>query len=122
MFIIWIVVDFGLCLCIVVDIFDFIGVVYGVDSVILYVDDFVFEFLDFCSGLLGELFQKVINYCLLLVFVFVDIDVYGFCFSELVFEYCQYLLICFFDLEEVVWVWLEWVQLFDFRFVVDKLN
>lgn len=99
--------ELGLKLRSAADIPELVGAAYGVDGLILSVDDLAPDFFDLRTGLLGELFQKFTNYRLPLALVIPDVDAYGPRLGELAREHRQHPLIRFFRTEGEARAWLE---------------
>jgi hypothetical protein len=89
------------------DITDAIADCIGADGLILTEDNLAKEFFDLRSGLLGELFQKIVNYKLRVAIVLRDPEAYGERFSELVYEHKSHSMIRFVDSRDEAETWLS---------------
>ncbi|MBZ9712948.1 DUF4180 domain-containing protein [Deinococcus multiflagellatus] len=83
-----------------------IGAAYALDGVLLRESDLSPEFLNLRTGLLGELFQKCVNYRLAVAFVLPDFTAHGERFAELAYEHARHPCIRFVHTEEEAWAWL----------------
>lgn len=99
--------DLGIALREVSDISELIGAMYGADGLILSESDFAPEFLNLKTGLLGELFQKLVTYRLPTAVVIPDFDAHGERFSELAHEHARHPQVRFFKREDEGRAWLE---------------
>jgi hypothetical protein len=89
------------------DIPDLIGAAYGLDGVLLREADLDPAFFDLRTGLLGELFQKCVNYRLAVAFVVPDPAAHGERFTELAREHAAHPQIRFCRDEAAAWAWLR---------------
>ena len=101
------VTELGVNLTEASSIHDLIGAAYGVDGLILHESDLAPEFLNLKTGLLGELFQKLINYRLPTAVIIPDFDAHGERFSELAREHTKHPQVRFFSSESEGRAWLE---------------
>ena len=89
------------------EINDLIGATYGAEALILSEHDLAPEFFDLKRGLLGELFQKLVNYEVLTAFIVAEPSKYGERFAELAFEHATHQQIRFVRSSEEAKAWLE---------------
>lgn len=99
--------ELGLALRQASDIPEVIGALYGADGLILTEADFSEEFLNLKTGLLGELFQKLVTYRLPTAVIVPDFGAHGARFSELAHEHARHPQVRFFKTEEEARKWLE---------------
>lgn len=86
---------------------DLVGAAYGLDALLLHEADFSAEFLNLKTGLLGELFQKLVNYQIRTAVVIPNFDAHGERFSELAHEHARHPHIRFFTSEAEARSWLQ---------------
>lgn len=89
------------------DIPEVIGAMYGADGLILTESDLAPDFLNLKTGLLGELFQKLVTYRIPTAVIIPDSDAHGARFSELAREHVKHPQIRFFNSEKEGREWLE---------------
>ncbi|GGK87446.1 DUF4180 domain-containing protein [Deinococcus radiotolerans] len=89
------------------DIPEVIGATFGLDGLLLRDADLGPDFLNLKTGLLGELFQKFVNYRLPVALVVTDPDRYGPRFTELAREHARHPLIRFVPDEAAGRAWLH---------------
>lgn len=99
--------DLGLRLSRAADIPAVIGALYGQPGLLLRDTDLGPEFLNLRAGLLGELFQKFVNYQLPVAVVVPDPARYGERFVELAREHARHPLIRFVPDEAAGRAWLR---------------
>lgn len=99
--------DLGVALRVVEDIPGLIGAAYGLDGVLLREADLDPAFFDLRSELLGELFQKCVNYRLTVAFAVPDPAAHGERFTELAREHAAHPQIRFFREKGAAWAWLK---------------
>lgn len=99
--------DLGLHLRDAADIPDVIGALYGQPGLLLHDTDLGPDFLNLRTGLLGELFQKFVNYRLPVAVVVPDPARYGERFAELAREHARHSLIRFVPDEAAGRAWLR---------------
>ena len=84
-----------------------LGAIYGLDGLSLLEADLGPEFFDLKSGLLGEVFQKLVNYRLPTALVIADAAAYGERFTELAREHAIHPHIRLFSSEAAARSWLQ---------------
>lgn len=99
--------DLGLTLQAAADIQDVVGASFGHAGLLLHDTDLGTEFLNLRTGLLGELFQKFVNYRLPVAVVVPDPARYGERFAELAREHARHPTIRFVPDEAVGRAWLR---------------
>lgn len=99
--------DLGVNLRSAAEIPELIGAAYDLDGLVLHAADLAPEFLNLRSGLLGELFQKLVTYRKAVAFVVPDPAAHGERFAELAREHASHPQIRFFQTEARGRAWLE---------------
>lgn len=98
--------ELGLKLNSAADIGDLIGAAYDLDALILHESDLAPDFFNLRTGLLGELFQKLMNYRKLVAVVIPDFAAHGERFGELAYEHSNHPQIRFVHSEAEAQAWL----------------
>ncbi|HXU36211.1 MAG TPA: DUF4180 domain-containing protein [Blastocatellia bacterium] len=89
------------------DISAALGACLGTQGLILTERDLAAEFFDLRTGLLGELFQKFINYNLRVAIVVPNPEAYGERFSELAYEHRSHHIIRMVRSEGEAYEWMR---------------
>lgn len=99
--------ELGLRVDTLADIPDVIGADFDLDGLIFSEAELGDEFFRLSSGVAGELFQKFVNYRLLVALVLPDFSAHGERFAELAYEHSRHSAVRFVTSHEAALEWLS---------------